>query len=66
MLWGYFLQQWHQLSDPAAEKAPYDSNAMRQFAKLELGRDQVPDESTIFNFHHLLERHSLTTALPRP
>jgi len=39
MLRIYFLQQWYQLSDPAAEKALYDSNAMRQFARLELGRE---------------------------
>ena len=63
MLRIYFLQQWYQLSDPAAEEALYDSNAMRQFARLELGRDQVPDETTILNFRHLLERHDLTKAL---
>ena len=63
MLRIYFLQQWYQLSDPAAEEALYDSNAMRQFARLELGRDQVPDETTILNFRHPLERHDLTKAL---
>ncbi len=48
-----FLQQWYQISDPAAEEALYDSNAMRQFARLELDHDQVPDETTILNFRHL-------------
>ena len=29
----------------------------RAFAGLELGRDAIPDETTILNFRHLLERH---------
>ena len=57
------LQQWYQLSDPGAEEALYDSQSMRAFAGLELGRDQIPDETTILNFRHLLERHDLTRAI---
>jgi hypothetical protein len=34
---------------------------MRTLAGLELGRDTIPDEKTILNFRHLLERHELTT-----
>ena len=30
---------------------------------LELGRDAIPDETTILNFRHLLERHELTKAI---
>ena len=30
---------------------------------LELGRDAIPDETTILNFRHLLERHALTKAI---
>jgi transposase, IS5 family len=63
MLRIYCLQQWYQLSDPAAEDALYDSQSMRQFAGLDLGRDAVPDETTILNFRHLLERHELTKAV---
>ncbi len=63
MLRIYFLQQWYQLSDPGAEEALYDIQSMRAFAGLELGRDAVPDETTILNFRHLLERHDLTKAL---
>ena len=29
----------------------------------DLGRERVPDETTILNFRHLLERHDLTQAL---
>jgi transposase, IS5 family len=63
MLRIYFLQQWYGLSDPGAEEALYDIYSMRNFAGLELGRDAIPDETTILNFRHLLERHKLTKAL---
>jgi IS5 family transposase len=36
---------------------------MRQFTGLELGHDAIPDETTILNFRHLLERHDLTKGL---
>ena len=63
MLRVYFLQQWFDLSDPQAEDMLYDSEAMRRFARVELGEDTVPDESTILRFRHLLEEHQLTAAM---
>jgi IS5 family transposase len=63
MLRIYFLQQWFNLSDPAMEDALYDIESLRRFAGIELGQDEVPDESTILNFRHLLERHNLTKKL---
>ncbi len=63
MLRIYCLQQWYRLSDPGAEEALYDIQSMRAFAGLELGRDTIPDETTILNFRHLLERHNLTKAV---
>ena len=63
MLRIYFLQQWFNLSDPQAEDMVYDSEAMRRFARIELGEDDVPDESTILRFRHLLEEHRLTAAM---
>jgi IS5 family transposase len=63
MLRIYFLQQWFNLSDPQAEDAIYDSESMRRFARVELGRDVVPDETTILRFRHLLEGHGLTAAM---
>lgn len=63
MLRIYFMQQWFNLSDPAAEDAIYDSESMRRFAGVELGDDVVPDETTILHFRHLLERHRLTEAI---
>lgn len=63
MLRIYCLQQWYSLSDPMAEESLYDSDAMRRFAGLELGDDRIPDETTILNFRHFLERHALTEAI---
>jgi len=59
----YCLQQWYSLSDPGAEEALYDIQSMRSFCGLELGRDAIPDETTILNFRHLLEAHDLTKAI---
>jgi IS5 family transposase len=59
MLRIYFLQQWFNLSDPAVEEALYDSAVMRQFAGIDLGREPVPDETTVCKFRHLLEQHEL-------
>jgi len=41
----------------------YESRSMCRFAEIDLGREPVPDESTILQFHHLLERHHLGDAL---
>lgn len=59
MLRLYFLQQWFNLSDPALEEALYDSMVMRDFVGIDLGREPVPDETTICKFRHLLEEHEL-------
>jgi hypothetical protein len=62
MLRLHLLQHWFNLSDPAAEEALYESVSMRQFVGIDLGREPVPDETTILNFRHLLERHRLGDA----
>jgi IS5 family transposase len=36
---------------------------MRRFARVELGDDIVPDESTILRFRSLLEQHQLTATI---
>src|SRR5271169_4101909 len=59
MLRLYFLQQWFNLSDPAVEEALYDSAVLRQFVGIDLGREPVPDETTVCKFRHLLEEHRL-------
>lgn len=59
MLRIHCLQHWFNLSDPAVEEMLYDSRAMRQFVGIDLGREPVPDETTICKFRHLLEAHQL-------
>ena len=59
MLRIYFLQQWFNLSDPAVEEALYDSPVMRQFVGIDLGREPVPDETTVCKFRHLLEQSNI-------
>jgi IS5 family transposase len=62
MLRIYFLQQWFNLSDPQAEDALYASESLRRFARVALGDDVVPDESSMLRFRHLLEQHALSGA----
>lgn len=59
MLRIYFLQQWFNLSDPAAEEALYESLSMCRFVGIDLGKEPVPDETTICKFRHLLEKHQI-------
>jgi IS5 family transposase len=63
MLRMYFLQHWFNLSDPAVEEALYDSPTMRAFVGIDLGREPVPDETTVCKFRHLLEEHGLGQAM---
>ncbi len=63
MLRVYFVQQWFNLSDPGAEDALYESPALRRFVEVDLGRAPAPDESTILQFRHLLEKHELGGAM---
>lgn len=63
MLRIHFLQHWFNLSDPAVEEALYDSRAMRRFVGIDLGREPVPDETTVCKFRHLLEAHDLGDVL---
>ena len=50
-------------SDPAVEEALYDSLVMRRFVGIDLGREPVPDETTVCRFRHLLEEHDLRQQL---
>lgn len=59
MLKIYFLQQWFNLSDPAAEEEVYDRGSFQKFLGIDLLSQSVPDETTILNFRHLLETHRL-------
>jgi len=51
------------LSDEACEDALYDVAVLREFCRIDLGRERVPDATTLLNFRHLLEAHELGAAL---
>jgi transposase, IS5 family len=53
------LQQWYNLSDPGVEEEIYDRSSFQEFLELDLLDNSVPDETTILNFRHLLEKHDL-------
>jgi len=63
MLRLYFLAQWYALADEALEDAIYDSQALRNFAGIDLGSEAVPDATTLLHFRHLLEAHGLTRGI---
>lgn len=56
MLRVHVMQLLYNLSDPAMEDALYEIESMRRFAGLRMS-DNLPDETTILNFRHFLERH---------
>lgn len=58
MLRVHCLQLFYNLSDPGMEDALYEIESMRRFAGLRLS-ERIPDETTILNFRHFLERHGL-------
>ncbi|MBL4820407.1 MAG: IS5 family transposase [Gammaproteobacteria bacterium] len=58
MLRIHCMQLFYNLSDPAMEDSLYEIESMRRFCGLRLS-DRLPDETTILNFRHLLERHNL-------
>jgi transposase, IS5 family len=63
MLRMYFIANWFNLSDVACEDALYDVQAFRDFCQFDLGRERVPDATTLLNFRHLLEQHELGAAM---
>lgn len=63
MLRMYCVANWFNLSDEASEDALYDVPVFREFCRIDLGRERVPDATTLLNFRHLLEAHDLGAAL---
>lgn len=60
MLRMYIAQQCIGLSDEGIEDALYDSQAIRRFVGIDLGRESAPDATTLLKFRRLLETHELT------
>ena len=61
MLPVHCMQLFYNLSDPATEDVLYEIEKVRRFTGISLKK--VPDETTILNFRHLLERHGLSQVL---
>ena len=52
------LQLFYHRSDPGMEDDLYEMESLRRCVGLRLG-GAIPDETTILNFRHVLERHGL-------
>lgn len=63
MLRMYCVQHWFNLADAACEDALLDSTALRRFVGIDLGRERVPDATTLLKFRRLLEKNDLGQAL---
>ncbi len=63
MLRIHFVQHWFNLADLACEEALYDSASLRRFVGIDLGREPVPDSTTITKFRKLLNDNKLGEAL---
>ena len=62
MLRVHIVQVCYNLSDPGMEDLLYEAESVRRFVGLKLS-EALPDETTILNFRHLLEKHSLGPGL---
>ena len=62
MLRIHCVQLFYNLSDPGMEDLLYEAESVRRFVGLSLA-EALPDETTILNFRHLLERHELGKGL---
>lgn len=58
MLRIHCVQLFYNLSDPAMEDMLYEIESVRRFVGLKIS-GPIPDETTILNFRHLLEKHKL-------
>jgi IS5 family transposase len=54
---------WLNLIDEACENVLYDFEVFRNFCRIDLGRERMPDATNLLNFRHLLEQNELGTAL---
>jgi len=63
MLRIHCMQHWFSYSDRQMEDALYEVESIRRFAGFTRVTDELPDESTILKFRHLLERHGLTAKM---
>jgi IS5 family transposase len=63
MLRMYWVANWFNLADEACEDAFYDIAVFREFCGFDLGRERIPDATTLLKFRHLLEEHEIGKAM---
>ena len=63
MLRMYWIANWFNLADEACEDAFYDIAVFREFCGFDLGRERIPDATTLLKFRHLLEEHAIGQAM---
>jgi IS5 family transposase len=63
MLRIHCMQNWFSFSDRQMEDALYEIESVRRFAGFGSVTEALPDETTILNFRHLLEKQQLTPKL---
>jgi len=63
MLRVHFLQLWHNLRDPGMEEALYDRMSFQKFLGFDCFGGDIPDESSICRFRHLLEVRGLSQTI---
>jgi len=62
MLRIHCVQMFYNLGSPGMEDLLHESESARRFVGLKL-TEALPDETTIRNFRHLLEKHDLRSSL---
>ena len=63
MLLIHFIQHWFNLADLVCEEAQYDSASLSRFVGIDLGREPVPDATTMLKFRRLFNNNKLGEAL---
>lgn len=63
MLRIYCAQNWFNFSDRQMEDALYEIESLRRFCGFSCITATLPDETTILNFRHFLEKHDLSSAM---
>ena len=65
MLRMYFVQHWFNLADEACEEALLTA-PLRRFVGIDLGRERVPDSTTLLKFRRKLGDNGLGEQLLPP
>ena len=59
----HFIQHWFNLAHLACEGALYGGSSLRRFVGIDLGREPMPDATTLLKSRRGLNEHKLGEAL---